>query len=320
MSEKTVTVNGTVYDKRTGLPIRLERSAQAPKSAQQIHGHLQRSKTLNRRYVKRDEQLVQPQKSPTSVVVTPAISAHKHIAKPTQPQTAQSITHFTKHNPAPAKKMRLVTDIGPAPHALVVSAQKKLVKPLPVTGVKPSQVIKQEAIAKAMAHTPAKRDRQEQTQPAHPKLKRFASIASASVAVLLLGGYLTYISMPSISTKVAASQAGIDASYPAYQPSGYSLSGPVAYQQGKVTMTFAANAGPSSYTLDQTKSGWDSSAVLDDYVKPNAGDDYETTTSNGLTIYTYGTNAAWVNRGIFYTLSGDAPLSDDQIQRIATSL
>ena len=85
-------------------------------------------------------------------------------------------------------------------------------------------------------------------------------------------------------------------------------------------MTFAANAGPSTYTLEQTKSGWDSSAVLDSYVKPMAGDDYETTTSNGLTIYTYDGSAAWVNRGIFYTISGDAPLSDDQIQRIATSL
>jgi len=146
------------------------------------------------------------------------------------------------------------------------------------------------------------------------------SIASASFAILLLGGYFTYLSMPSISTRVAAAQAGIDANYPGYQPMGYSLSGPVAYQQGRVTMTFAANAGPSTYTLDQTKSGWDSSAVLDSYVKPHAGDDYQTTTSNGLTIYTYGSNAAWVNGGIFYTISGNAPLSDDQIQHIATSL
>lgn len=320
MSEKTVTVNGTVYDKRTGMPIRLERSIQSPKTAQQIHGHLQKSKTLNRRYVKRDE----PRDSRQVVSVpTPAahtISTHTQVAKPTHTHTVQSITHFAKHNPAHPAKGRLVSDIGPAPHALATSAQKKLTKPLSTHAIKPSQIIKQEAIAKAMAQTPAKRDRQERAQPTHPKLKRFVGIASTSVAILLLGGYFTYISMPSISTKVAASQAGIDASYPAYQPTGYSLSGPVAYQQGKVTMTFAANAGPSTYTLDQTKSGWDSSAVLDDYVRPTAGDDYETTTSNGLTIYTYGTNAAWVNRGIFYTLSGDAPLSSDQIQRIATSL
>jgi hypothetical protein len=85
-------------------------------------------------------------------------------------------------------------------------------------------------------------------------------------------------------------------------------------------MKFAANAGPQSYTLAQTRSGWDSSAVLTNYVEPKTGSQYNTTTTNGLTIYTYDNAAAWVNAGILYTISGDAPLSSDQIQRIATSL
>ncbi|MEO5949166.1 MAG: hypothetical protein ABIP74_02075 [Candidatus Saccharimonas sp.] len=319
MSEKTVTVKGTIYDKRTGMPLHLERGELHSKSAQQIHHSLQKSKTLNRRYVKKDAATPARQESTTSLVATHSISTHHHVQAPQKTVRPQAVTHFTAA-PVHASQQRVISDIGPTPHRLAVNASKKLAKPQMHTTVKPSQILKQEAIAQAMARTPAKHDRKDVIQPKHPKMRRLVSIASASMAVLLLGGYFTYLSMPSISTRVAAAQAGIAANYPGYQPMGYSLSGPVAYQQGRVTMTFAANAGPSTYTLDQTKSGWDSSAVLDSYVKPHAGDDYQTTTSNGLTIYTYGSNAAWVNGGIFYTISGNAPLSDDQIQHIATSL
>lgn len=85
-------------------------------------------------------------------------------------------------------------------------------------------------------------------------------------------------------------------------------------------MKFAANGGPQNFTVSQTKSNWDSSTVLDRYIKEKAGDNYITYSERGLTIYTYDGNAAWVNGGIFYTITGDAPLSSDQIRRIATSM
>lgn len=320
MSEKTVTVKGTVYDKRTGMPLSVARADAHSRSAQRVHNPLQKSKTLHRRYVARDAS-PRPSTAPKPSAATPAaaVAPHHRVITPRPVTAVKGVTHFAPAHKA-APKAKIISDIGPAPHALAQKAHQKLEKPAARTVIKPSQVLKQEAIAKAMAQTPDKRDRKEVKQPRHSKTRRFAGLASASLAILLLGGYFTYLSMPAISTRVAAAQAGIAASYPGYQPTGYSLSGPVAYQQGRVTMTFAANASPSAYKLEQTKSGWDSSAVLDSFVKPNAGDDYETTASNGLTIYTYEHTAAWVNRGIFYTISGDAPLSNDQIQRIAASL
>lgn len=149
---------------------------------------------------------------------------------------------------------------------------------------------------------------------------RILSVSSAGLALLLLGGYFTYINMPSLSTRVAAAQAGINATYPSYHPDGYSLSGAVAYNQGEVHMKFASNAGPQSFTVDQTKSSWDSSAVLENYVTKKVGENYITYNEHGLTIYTFGGDAAWVNGGILYTISGDAPLSGDQIRHIATSM
>lgn len=146
------------------------------------------------------------------------------------------------------------------------------------------------------------------------------SVGSATIALMLLGGYFTYLNMPNLSVRVAAAQAGVDASYPDYRPDGYSLAGAVGYTQGEVSMKFASNGGPQNFTLSQKKSSWDSSAVLDNYVKEKAGDNYITYSERGLTIYTFGSNAAWVNNGVLYTVNGDAPLSSDQIRRIATSM
>ncbi len=157
-------------------------------------------------------------------------------------------------------------------------------------------------------------------QPAARHWGRRLSIAGAMVALLAFGGYLTYHNMPAIATRMAAAQAGINASFPSYQPSGYSLVGGISQQQGSVLMKFAANAGPGAFTLTQSRSDWDSSAVLANYVLPSFGRNFATTTSRGLTIYSTHNAAAWVNGGILYTIKGNAPLSSEQVERIAASM
>ena len=157
-------------------------------------------------------------------------------------------------------------------------------------------------------------------QPAARPWGRRLSIAGAMVALLAFGGYLTYHNMPAIATRMAAAQAGINASFPSYQPSGYSLAGGISQQQGSVLMKFAANAGPGTFTLTQSRSDWDSSAVLANYVLPSFGRNFATTTSRGLTIYSTHNAAAWVNGGILYTIKGNAPLSSEQVARIAASM
>lgn len=157
-------------------------------------------------------------------------------------------------------------------------------------------------------------------QPAARHWGRRLSIAGAMVALLAFGGYLTYHNMPAIATRMAAAQAGINASFPSYQPSGYSLAGGISQQQGSVLMKFAANAGPGTFTLTQSRSDWDSSAVLANYVLPSFGRNFATTTSRGLTIYSTHNAAAWVNGGILYTIKGNAPLSSEQVERIAASM
>lgn len=321
MSEQTVSINGTVYDKRTGMPVRVEREVHnvTRHNAQTVHQQPQKSRTLNRKYVQRDDAQV--------VAATPAglaertISTHRVIQAP-QVSRSESVSRFAKEfNRAHAVPQKTIRDIGPTAHPMVRRTEAAVAAKAPVpTVVKPSSILKTEAISRAMAQTPAKHGGKQVKQKNTSKSHRALSLASASLAIVLLGGYFTYLSMPQISTRVAAAQAGIAASYPGYHPTGYTLSGPVAFDQGSVSMKFAANAGPQAFTLSQTRSGWDSSAVLDNYVTPKAGENYSATTMNGLTIYTYNSNAAWVNGGILYTITGNAPLSGEQIGRIATSL
>lgn len=190
----------------------------------------------------------------------------------------------------------------------------------------PASVLKQQAIAKALHDAPSHhKQAPEHHTPRPPRsrkaqLGRALSVASASLGILVLGGYFTYLYMPNISVRVAAAQTGVDATYPSYRPTGYSLDGPIAYNNSEVKLNFASNAGDQTFAVTQASSRWDSSAVLENYVKPAAGNSYITTRDNGLTIYTYDGKAAWVNNGVFYTIDGSAHLPDEQIRRIATSM
>lgn len=317
MSERTVMINGTAYDAVTGMPVRRQPSQQ-PKTAPKphakpngqhshaVHNVTQKSQTLNRRIVKNAPHAAKPR---------PQARPRMDVKK------SPAITKFAAH-PKGAKVRPASTDIGPVAHPVVKKAEKRLetTKQTAQPAPKPSHVIKQEAVSEALRKAPSHSKAAKEVKQKKRRLPRVLSVASASLALLLLGGYFTYLNMPSLSTRVAAAQAGIDATYPSYRPDGYSLKGAVAYTQHQVNMTFKSNAGDQTFTIDQTKSNWDSSAVLENYVAKKVGDNYIAYNERGLTIYTFGGNAAWVNGGILYTISGDAPLSGDQIRHIATSM
>lgn len=333
MTQQTITINGTTYDAHTGLPVGKSTLSHAPKQPEQkqakpsahhsheVHQLPQKSQTLNRRVVKKTAHVAK--KSPQT-----------HAAK-----KSPMITKFAPHPAGATKPRRIVSDFGPVPHPTVQKAHSRMAAKAPEPSVvapihqkpaahpvaaapKPAQVIKNEAISDAMHHAPshhAAAHKKPEHKPVR-KTSRTLSIASASIALLLLGGYFTYLNMPSLSVRVAAAQAGIDASYPSYRPDGYRIHGPVGYNQGEVSMKFASNAGPQNFTITQSKTNWDSSAVEENYVQPKWGDDKMVQIEQGLTIYTHDGNAVWVNDGILYTIQGDAPLSSSQIRNIATSL
>ena len=117
---------------------------------------------------------------------------------------------------------------------------------------------------------------------------------------------------------MAAVQSGIDATYPGYQPNGYALSGPVSFKDGEVSMRFAYADSGHDFTITQSRTNWSSAALKEQFSE--TPDTVTTTTIDGLTIYSEGNRTSWVNGGILYTIDGEANLSSDQVQRIATSM
>ena len=350
MTNNNIIIKGNVYDAETGNILDAQRSARTPAAAaSNFHSGTQKSHTLQRKYIKKQPRAIDsvaPVRAATPAGIkenSAARSSQRLAAERSTPQIirrskrtrrvqdirrSSNIAHFAKVTTATKSSVKRpatpeTPDIAPTANQLEQTARQRqaIIKQQQTRSVLPSQVIKQQAIQEATDKMLTRQQRKEVKPTKNLSLwRRLVSVGSTAIAVLLLGAYFTYINMPALSTRIAASQAGINASYPNYQPSGYSLNGPVAYQQGSVIMKFAANGSNENFTLAQTRSEWDSSAVLENYIKPKSHDKYTTTAANGLTIYSYGTHAAWVNAGILYTVDGNAELAPEQIQKIAASL
>ena len=306
---KIVTINGQRYDAHTGMPINRAKPLQVTTkatSAAGIHGAPQKSQTLVRRATKK----------PT---VTSVSRLSRMPGRAMDIARSSKISRFAPHPVKPVVKVVPAPDIPAVTHPTIRKMNKfRAAKQVPVTPQAPklAQDVKQEAITAALAKPIVKAPK----KSFFKRNPRFVNIFSISAMIIILGVYFTYLNMPSWSVRVAAGQAGINATYPEYRPDGYRLDGPVTYNDGQVTIDFAANTGSSKFSLKQSKSSLDSSAVLDSIVRKKVGDKYITNQERGLTIYTYDGNATWVNAGILYSIEGNAPLSNEQIRRIATSL
>ena len=300
----TVTINGKKYDAVTGLPVTEtpQKTAKRPTHAAGVHAAPQRSQTLVRRTTKKPASAAKPVRRPGQTM---------DIAR------SSSISRFAAHPVTVVKPQPKTIDTPPTHHPLIARTQQKQAVSRPVSAAVPtSKQVKDREIAKALA-TPMPKPTKKRFTRRHPKL---ITIIGLSIVVAVAVAYVVYLNMPALSVRVAAAQAGINATYPQYQPDGYSLDGPVTFTDGAVSIHFSANTGNTKFNITQTKSSWDSTAVLDNVVKKATGNNYITSQERGLTIFSYGGNAAWVNAGILYTIQGDAPLSGDQIRRIATSL
>lgn len=302
-ANKTVTINGRLYDAVTGLPIEKKKVVRAegkprPAAASAVHSTTQRSTTLHRRAAKKHPIAKRPQPG-----------RHMDISR------SSRVARFAAH-PAPVAQKAEAPDINPQTHPVAKRAHAK-VAARKAAAPKTAKQVKEAAISAALSAP----------TPKAPKAKRFnwklsrrAIIVAAVLFVLLVGAFLTYINLPHLSVSFASAQAGITAKYPEYVPDGFRLEQPVTFKDGEVKLTFKSNTSDAGYIISQSRSSWDSSAVLSNIVMKKSGDNYVTTQERGLKIFTYEGDAAWVNGGILYKIDSDAPITDAQLRRIATSL
>lgn len=307
--------------------------AATAKPAEAIHAAtLQHSSTLNRRVTRKPAITEKPLTRAKTTTRTNSGTRQMDIAR------SKHVTHFAP-NPAiaepvakPAPTKNAVAEIAnepakshPVAHRALsrVAAKNNARRAAHAKAPKTAKQIKDDELKSVLAApkpAPTKKAKKSRKKRSLSTRSRIALIVGSVALVAVVVALLVYRFVPTISVSIAASQAGISATYPEYTPDGYSLHQPVSYQDREVDLKFASNSNGNYYTITQKQSSWDSSAVLDNIVTPAVGEDYVTTKERGLTIYTYDSVAVWVNGGILYTIDSKAPLSGEQIRKIATSL
>ncbi|MBQ3326114.1 hypothetical protein IJG79_03145 [Candidatus Saccharibacteria bacterium] len=304
--------------------IAISRPVQHPISSSSTHRSIiQRSTTLSRRYVKRPTS--SSESSNIRVVEVSASEARRQEREALKKARAQKLA-----------RLRFIKS-QKAPKVLKAPKAPKVPKPVksnsrPIFKSRPAPKPISKPIAPAKASTPLIRSALKDVKTTEApqimrqsikKKHRGRRIALAIVCSLLVIGGLAaffYFNMPDISVKVVAMQTGIEASYPSFTPRGYALSNVTSDKDGVITIGFD-NSNGSSFTLTEENSTWDSTALLNNYVKKSFPSDYATIREQGITIYYRGGNAAWVNGGILYKIncSGGA-LTKEQVRNIATSM
>lgn len=327
-----IIINGKKYDAITGellSDLRKNRNIEL-KDISKIHNNLQRSNTLNRRYVSvprrqggspHQEELINQFKRRHDY--QEAILRARE-AKETQ-QDRILISRFSKDSkiisPISKKQLEEADQIAPfEEHPLAKKANEELRGKKAQKQEISNQEVKAFAVSRAIEKS---REESKKSRGIHRKSifarRKFISFSMGFVVAVFGVGYLTYINLPDIASRITAFQSGMTVETPAYIASGYSPKG-LAYFDGK-NVNFEYKKGDLSYKVQQSQSSWDSSALLQNYVIQNWDKDYSTAYSNGLTIYSNRRGeAVWVNNKKLYRIESSDKISDEEIRKIATSL
>jgi len=290
------------------------------------HRSLQKSTTLNRKFVKKPAStrvIKSSEKAALAAERRAQLAAElnrKHLLAIQQKTSAPA-----KKSPTPAEK--------PAAHPIQASVNSRRA----TTSAPPQQLnarqLKEQAVKRALAsvqHLSPKQATLVEEQMAEiigPKKrfwrrKKFVLTLAISVVSVAFLGFLVYRNLPDIISQVTARSSGIEASTPAYMPKGYYRESIYSEKSGKITLTYVnSDSDQGSFTITQEKSSWNTAALLTNFVKPTWDNNYSTTREGGLTIYISGSNAAWVNGGIFYLIEASSNnLTMSDLHDIAISI
>jgi len=176
---------------------------------------------------------------------------------------------------------------------------------------------------RAQSHTQPKVKKAKVSHRAAKRLHlspRILQLSTLLAAFLLIAGFVVYQNVPNLAMRVAATRAGIPANLPGYQPSGFSLSGAIKYSPGQITVSYKSNSDDRSFQLTQRSTQWNNETLLQKFVAVN-NRPYQTFQDQAKTIYIYdGSNAAWIQDGIWYQVEGKSSLTSEQLLRLADSI
>lgn len=276
-------------------------SGSKPSSAKSIHSRVKKSQTLVRKVTKRPS---------TMKSALPTRGRFMDIAK------SPKITKFARSS---TENKQQATEQKTMPHPIMQGINRA--KALPTAARQSMKETKDQLIKEAVDKVPVQKKSQSSRT-----VKKMRRLTLATIAILVLSAavYIMYSYVPAFSVRIAASQAGINATYPSFTPDNYNFTGPIKYENNKIYINYKENNGNSYYQITEEKSSWDSSAVKENIAKTWANHSPSSFEEQGQNVYysvsSNETKAAWVNGGILYQLNSDTGLSYDNIRRIVKSM
>ena len=188
MEKETIIVNGTIYDATTGMPI----GEQPQESAVTFQSKVRTAAPSHAVHKRTDAPRTASRRAPVAATTNETL-IQKRVTPQRTPAATQSpaITRFT---PQPSKAMhrpRMMNDIRPAAaHPIAEKTQQRIEQHAAIrqqsapAAIKPSTILKQEAIAEAMSKAPEHRSAAKPMKRAR-RSPRMLSFASAALSGLL---------------------------------------------------------------------------------------------------------------------------------------
>lgn len=339
----TIDINGRTYDAITGALVTSTSSPhKTPKQSKQLSGQsmdgVVRSSPSATHHMAKTAKTVHAKPKRSIALHRQAVARAQHAAHghekhtlvaTTRPQHDLTIEHGRSVRATHISRSQSISKFAPGlsqvtePRVIVSEPEDSQAT---MAAPAPSLSPKEELIAKHLAQI-ANVSHQAKKQPIGKRTKewlgrsRHGALLASGLSATLLIGYVTYLNIPNMALRVAASRAGFEAQLPGYQPSGFRFSGPIAYQAGEITMQYSSNTDNRRYIIREKESSWDSQTLLDTHVSPQTGGLHATYQERGLIVYVYGgSSATWVNGGVWYTIEGNAGLTTEQLLKIAASL
>ena len=311
----------------------IEHQASHPVNSTATHSILQKSTTLSRRYVKKPTSATpvkeKKKAEPAKAEKKPKVEIKARIAKKRTDRLAEKRLKAEREQAAraariakaraekEAKLARKQTALKARTEAAAAKKATKIAKKVPKTdrALRSASTV----VAKMAEPEPAKKEMKQAFKKKRKAGRVFLALICSGATVAALVAFV-HFSIPDLSVRVAAIQTGIEATYPTFVPRNYNLGSVTSDKDGVILMHFDGPEG-ASFTLSEEKSTWDSTALLNNYVKKTYPSDFTTLREQGITIYVRGEKASWVNGGLLYKIESTGKyLTKEQIRNIATSL
>ncbi len=267
-----------------------------------------------------------------TTVKKPDVAANVRGLKsiPRAKPSASAIAAHTPIKPKPVHKSALIrrfSDMMPssmapalAPEKAPQTARLQAIATATATTTNPLAV----GLANADSHNQPKAKRTRSHSRLAKRLRispRTLSAGSLVLAGLVVGGFFAYQSIPNLSMRVASARAGLHGTLPSYQPAGFGLKDGITYKPGQIEISYKSNSDDRNFKISQNTSSWNSETLVENYDALKDNSAYQAVPTKGKTVYLYsGSNATWVDGGVWYRIEGDSKLNSDQLLNLANSL